>query len=271
MVRASQDGAGRTTGGTASARTSTSPRAAPRRFGSSGAKTASPSIRSSCRRRRSSGRRRAHAKADATIYPEDTGDEAPPGAADGEQVLYASRAVIVGDGFVVAADQTAADGRALQSLDRGARQNQHRPRRPRNLRRTALRCRGRTAVPAVDAGTGARQLLGQRLEFTSSSRTRSMVRAIPCSASAPRAARWSIWRTAAAAASAAGDGRTTAGASACSALSLLRGHGPPDASHPESGRRARHRPGGALAGDVSRSIAGSPERRSTILAESGGP
>ena len=60
------------------------------------------------------------AKADATIYPEHSGDEPPPGAADGEQVLYASRAVIVGDGFAIAADQTAADGRALQSLDRGA-------------------------------------------------------------------------------------------------------------------------------------------------------
>jgi phosphatidylserine/phosphatidylglycerophosphate/cardiolipin synthase-like enzyme len=60
------------------------------------------------------------AKADATIYPEYSGDDPPPGGGDGEQVLYASRAVIVGDGLLVAADQTAADGRALQSLERGA-------------------------------------------------------------------------------------------------------------------------------------------------------
>ena len=60
------------------------------------------------------------AKADATVYPEHPGDEPPPAAGDGEQVLYASRAIIVGDGFALVADQTAAGGRVLQSLDRGA-------------------------------------------------------------------------------------------------------------------------------------------------------
>jgi phosphatidylserine/phosphatidylglycerophosphate/cardiolipin synthase-like enzyme len=60
------------------------------------------------------------AKGDTIIYPEHSGDESPPPTDEGEQVLYAARAAIVGDGFAVAADPTAAGGRALQSLDRGA-------------------------------------------------------------------------------------------------------------------------------------------------------
>ena len=58
------------------------------------------------------------AKSDTTIYPEYTGEEAPPTNA-GELVLYASDAVIAGDGFTTIADPSAAEGSALQSLDRG--------------------------------------------------------------------------------------------------------------------------------------------------------
>ena len=58
------------------------------------------------------------AKLDTTIYPEHPGNTPPP-SNEGELVLYAGSAVIVGDGFTVASDPTAAGGRVLQSINRG--------------------------------------------------------------------------------------------------------------------------------------------------------
>ena len=58
------------------------------------------------------------AKADATIYPENSGVDSPPPSND-DVVIYGGRAIITGTGFVVSADPTAAGGHALASIDRG--------------------------------------------------------------------------------------------------------------------------------------------------------
>ena len=58
------------------------------------------------------------AKSDTTIYPEYTGEDAPP-SDSGELVLYAGQAAIAGDGFTTITDPSAAGGRALQSVDSG--------------------------------------------------------------------------------------------------------------------------------------------------------
>ena len=58
------------------------------------------------------------AKADATIYPENSGVESQPPPND-DVVIYGGRAVITGTGFVVSPDPTAAGGQALASIDSG--------------------------------------------------------------------------------------------------------------------------------------------------------
>jgi hypothetical protein len=58
------------------------------------------------------------AKADATIYPENPGSESQPPPND-DVVIYGGRAVIIGTGFIVSPDPTAAGGQALASIDSG--------------------------------------------------------------------------------------------------------------------------------------------------------
>jgi phosphatidylserine/phosphatidylglycerophosphate/cardiolipin synthase-like enzyme len=58
------------------------------------------------------------AKADTSIYPENSGGESPQ-LATGEVVLYGARATVSGNGFALISDATAAGGTALQSINSG--------------------------------------------------------------------------------------------------------------------------------------------------------